>query len=601
MTLLELARQHYEQGAFGRALELLDRIERPTDHSILLRGVCLARIGHRDEAKSVFQGLLSKDPRSYEALTWMALLCKNRVEIEQAVRYAEQAVEVKPDDAAGYSTLGGCYLYMRRPQEAIGAFAHAAELAPDVAEHHHNLGLAYQIVRNNRAAVEQFREAIRLAPQAVQTYLVLAAHYSVFGLAGKAMEVLSQALIYSPESPELHAAIAQAYSGIRNDEAAERHFQKAMALAPDAKGAYAVWLINQGRFDEAAEIYERMLSKRQDRPLAFYGLTQAGKPIGQDLLKEMQSASSGNQLPLGVEMLVNYALGKLAEKSRDYETAMRHYDSANGAAFRVHNEGNPIDPAQWPKDRAKTSRCYERLPKLPRDAASKGAPIFIIGMIRSGTTLMEQIISSHPLVAPAGELRFWIEQSAVLAATEGEVTPERLADTANEYATYTQLIAGESDFITDKMPLNFAYAGIIHCALPDARFVHIKRNPIDTCLSIYTTYFGKGPEFAYKKSNIVAYYRHYLDTMEEIRRILPSDRLLEIEYEELIANPTSVIPAIIEFCGLPWDEACLHHERNDAPINTPSRWQARQPLYKTSTERWRKYEPWLGEFAGLLP
>jgi hypothetical protein len=203
-------------------------------------------------------------------------------------------------------------------------------------------------------------------------------------------------------------------------------------------------------------------------------------------------------------------------------------------------------------------------------------------------------------VHSAGELQFWTEETVRLAFGIGMEDHPSLEALADEYLTYIEQLAGKSGRITDKMPLNFAYAGVIHRALPGARFIHIRRHPVDTCLSIYTTYYGAGPRFAYNKSNIVAYYREYLRVMGYWRERLPSDRLFELDYEDLISDPQSVIPRIVEFCGLPWDESCLHHDRNESAINTPSRWQARQPIYRTSVERWRRFEPWLGEFAELL-
>jgi hypothetical protein len=221
-------------------------------------------------------------------------------------------------------------------------------------------------------------------------------------------------------------------------------------------------------------------------------------------------------------------------------------------------------------------------------------------MIRSGTTLLDQILSSHASIVAAGELRFWIEESLRLAWRNTSPTANDLRDLADEYLAYLELLAGKSVRITDKMPLNFSYTGIIHRALPNARFLHIRRSPVDTCLSIYTTYFGQGAPFAYRKDVTVAYYQEYLRMMDYWRGVIPQDCLFELDYEELISNPANLIPRIIDFCGLPWDDACLHHDQNPVAINTPSRWQARQPMYKSSVDRWRRYEPWLGEFAELL-
>jgi hypothetical protein len=157
--------------------------------------------------------------------------------------------------------------------------------------------------------------------------------------------------------------------------------------------------------------------------------------------------------------------------------------------------------------------------------------------------------------------------------------------------------AGPSERITDKQPLNYELLGLINIVFPKAKIIHIRRNPLDTCLSIYSTHFGGGPNFAYKQENIVFHYREYLRLMEHWRRVLPAEVFFEIDYEELVADKEGVTRQIIDFCGLPWDDACLRHNEKKSMVTTPSRWQARQPVYATSVEKWRHYEPWLG---GLL-
>jgi tetratricopeptide (TPR) repeat protein len=591
------ARQEYERGAFGRAVEILGKSE--DTESLLLRGVCLARERRFEEAKEVFGQLLEGAPDNFEALTWMSLLNKNRQGIGEAVKYAERAIQVRPDDAAGHGNLGSCYLYLRQPGAAIHAFSRAVELAPDSPEHRHNLGLAFQMDHNHREAIAQFRLAISLAPQAPQSYLALAGQYMQFGIAGKAIECLNQGLLLAPNSASMHTSMAAAFAMIRNDDAAEAHYRKAMELSLDAKAAYASWLVNQGRFDDANALYGELKQQKTLQGLAYYGIMQSRKltPEDGEFLREMEDARNDPGLAPVSELHLNYALGRAYEQLKQYEQAMASFDRANELAFSIHNAGHPMDLDRMKRDREAVRAYFEAMGANTEGATGGPSPIFIVGMIRSGTTLLEQIVSSHRSVAPAGELRFWVEECAALVAGKGKP----LNELAAEYREYGELIAGKAERFTDKMPLNFASLGIIQRCLPDARFIHIRRHPIDTCLSIYSTYFGNGPQFAYSRANIVAYYQQYLETMDFWRNAIPSGVFLEIDYEELIAQPETVIPEIINFCGLPWDEACLHHDQNNAPINTPSRWQARQPMYQSSMDRWKRYEPWLGEFSRLVP
>ena len=597
------ARQLHDRGAFGQAVDLLLTI--PTDHrkeeDNLLLAVCLARVKRTQEAEALFVQLLERQPNCFEAITWMAVLKKNRQDIDSAFDYAHRAVQMEPDNAVGYGTLGACYLYQKQPQEAAKAFERAIQLAPDVAENEHNLGLAFLMAHQHGNAIPHFRTAIELNPQNPNSYTVLASAYSLFGMAGKAIECLSEGLSVIPNSSSLHVAAAAAFAMIRNDTAAEAHYRRALEFSSSARGAYATWLINTGKFSQANELFEEMILDNSDPAFAYYGIMQSRKLTDADtvLVDKMESLLHQGGLRSGSEMYLQYALGRAKEQQKNYAEAMFHFNAANRLAYTINHAGHPTDPNEFPEQNTRVKELYEAITKQNIPGNPESAPIFIIGMIRSGTTLLDQIISSHPMVASGGELRFWIEETLRLVATEKTPTDEELLALSEEYLRYIRLLVDDAARVTDKMPLNFAYAGIIHTAFPNARLIHIRRNPIDTCLSIYTTYFGKGALFAYSKPNIVAYYKEYLQMMEYWRTRLPGDRLLEIDYEKLISSPESVIPKVIEFCGLPWDEACLHHDLNQSAINTPSRWQARQPIYSSSIAKWKKYEPWLGEFADL--
>jgi hypothetical protein len=155
--------------------------------------------------------------------------------------------------------------------------------------------------------------------------------------------------------------------------------------------------------------------------------------------------------------------------------------------------------------------------------------------------------------------------------------------------------------VTDKMPFNFLWVGLVHALLPKARIVHCRRNPVDTCLSIYSTYFAEHWGFASDRGDLAAYYRQYVRLTDHWRTVLPADRMIDVDYELAIAAPEETARRLIAFCGLEWDPACLRPERNTDAVQTASRWQARQPIYRTSVERWRNYEPWLGELGTLLP
>lgn len=596
----------YVKGAIPQAVEMLRRIEASKGRSFdsaLLLGACLGRLKQSEEATAVLEEVVALDENCFDALTWLATLKKKRDTVDEALQYAERAIKIRPDLAAGYSALGGCLLYMRKPQDAVDAFKKAVEISPSLAENRHNLGLAYQMLHRHQEAVEQFAAAVSIAPRAVQTYIVLANEYSRYGDVWKSIDVLTRGIRQQPDSYLLHSSLATAYSTVRENDLAEKHFVRSLELSPEGRAPYASWLINLGRFHEAEEIYTAMSSESTNRCLALYGILQCRKITADDaeILNDMSNELTRPGLTIVDETYLRFALGKAQEQLGEFREAMENFDEANRLAYQLHNAGNPFDTSELRRTHAATIRYYEQIPEVPQNADTEISPIFVVGMIRSGTTLLEQVIASHPEVSPAGELRFWIEKTAALVSGGIRPTAGEIQKAAKEYREYSLRFTGFHGKTTDKMPLNFACLGIIHRAMPRAKIVHIRRNPVDTCLSIYTTYFGKGPEFAYDKANIVSYFKAYVEIMDYWRTNLSPDCLLEVRYEDLVNEPNSVIPAIVKFCDLPWDAACLRQERQQQLINTPSRWQARQPIYRTSVERWRNYEPWLGEFSKLKP
>jgi hypothetical protein len=238
-------------------------------------------------------------------------------------------------------------------------------------------------------------------------------------------------------------------------------------------------------------------------------------------------------------------------------------------------------------------------------------PVLIIGMPRSGTTLVEQIVSMHPEVGACGELNFWNERGAAWhrSGAAGNETPfvspdflatDFLAKAAADYLRVLRAIAPKAARVTDKMPFNFLWAGIIHMAFPRATVIHCRRAAVDTALSIHQTHFDPGLAFPTGGAELVAYFRSYQRITDHWRSVLPADRFIEVDYEDLTRAPEPVIRRIIAACGLAWNDACLHPESNTRAVKTPSKWQTRQPIYRTSVARWRRYEPWLGPLRALV-
>ncbi|HEY2105026.1 MAG TPA: sulfotransferase [Candidatus Binataceae bacterium] len=296
---------------------------------------------------------------------------------------------------------------------------------------------------------------------------------------------------------------------------------------------------------------------------------------------------------------LHLAIGKAADDLGDYALAMQHFDAADW----VRRSSTPFDPAAFAieTDSLIASCTPELMACAPQLGSSDATPVLIIGMPRSGTTLLQQIVSSHPEVGAGGELNFWNDRGAVWhsSGAAGIEKPFQ-AKAAADYLRVLRAIAPRAARVTDKMPFNFLWAGLIHLAFPRATLIHCRRNAVDTALSIHQTQFHPTLAFPTGGAELVAYFRSYRRLTDHWRKVLPADRFIEVEYEDLTRTPEPVIRRIIAACGLEWNDACLRPERNPGAVKTPSKWQTRQPIYRNSVARWRRYEPWLGPLRSLV-
>jgi hypothetical protein len=313
----------------------------------------------------------------------------------------------------------------------------------------------------------------------------------------------------------------------------------------------------------------------------------------------MQSALAQPCLDTTQRHRLHLALGKAADDLGNYALAMQQFDAADA----VRRMSNTFDIRAFAREVDRLiARCSaDLMARAPELGRSDATPILIIGMPRSGTTLAEQIVSSHPLVGAAGELNFWNERGAAWHAQGGPAEDGQFVRmAANAYLKLLHEIAPRKARVTDKMPFNFLWAGLIHLAFPQALLIHCRRHAVDTAVSIHQTNFHPGLAFPTGGPELVEYFRNYQRLTDHWREVLPRDRFFEVDYEALTGDPESNIRAIIRASGLPWDDACLTPERNARAVKTPSKWQTRQPIYRNSVARWRRYEPWLGTLTALI-
>ncbi len=522
-----------------------------------------------------------------------------------AVLPLSEAAGLQPCDADIHHDLGLALLEVGRVRDAVAAFKQAVAINPRYADAYFRLGMALEKLGNLGSAVAAYDRATEIQPSLTEAWFRAGALVHTMGHREQAIGCFRRAAATGPKTSFGRLGAARALLTEDRDDEAERVLRKALTVDPENALAHDLLgnlLAESGRFQEAHACFTRAVTIAPLLAGSYYDLVRC-RPVTQadrGLLQRMEAALATPELEAGQRQRVHLALGKAADDLGEYALAMRHFDAAD--ALRpgsVSFDASAFDTLVS----CVIARCT---PELIAQAQERGSsdttPILIIGMPRSGTTLVEQIISSHPEVGAGGELNFWNERGAVWhqAGTAGIEAPF-LRQSAILYLRVLRALGLKSARVTDKMPFNFLWAGLIHLAFPSATIIHCRRAAVDTALSIHQTLFHPGLAFPTGGPKLVAYFRSYERLSEHWRTVLPADRYLQVDYEDLTRQPEPEIRRIVEGCGLAWNDACLRPHLNPRAVKTPSKWQTRQPINRNSVARWRCYEPWLGPLHALLP
>jgi tetratricopeptide (TPR) repeat protein len=521
-----------------------------------------------------------------------------------AVTALHQAIRLDPSDAESHGALGLALLRGNRLVEAAASLELATVLEDKVVANHYNLAFALDRQGLKSGAIAAYRRAVELAPELAEVHRRLGELLEVEGDAEKAAESYRHAAACAPDTTAGRLSLAKASMLEGGLEEAEALLRQGIALDPDSDPLHTGLgdvLSAQGDFDEAIAAYDRAIELNCLQAPAHLNAVYVKKCTEADRprLARMLSSLNDTLLPDEYRIHLHFACGKLLDDLGEYQEAMQHFEMAN----RLRGREVRFNRSVFSKH---CDRLVERFSSA-FFAANRGlgpddeTPLFIVGMLRSGTTLVEQILSSHPAIAAGGELPFWLRRpSSPGIADATYLTPQSARDLSRDYLALLRQIGPQASRVTDKEPFNFHRLGLIHLLLPRARIIHCRRHPVDTCLSMYFMRFFQRIEFVSDKGDLAFAYRQYTRLMEHWRTVLPPDRFIEVDYENLVADREAVTRRLIAFTGLDWDDACLQPERNDRVVMTMSLWQARQPVYATSVARWRRYEPWLGELRQLL-
>lgn len=554
------------------------------------------------EALDLYQKICEIDPQDAEAWFMAGTLYGRLGRIAEAEAALRKTVNLQPKLAQGYLNLGQALELQGKFAEAEACFDRAVKLKPDLADGHDSLGRLCQLRGDMHAAVAHHQRAIQLNPSRIATYLSLARALHQLGGLDAAADSIEQALRLDADQAEAYYDLAGVRIGQGRYDDALRCIRQAQQLKPnyiEAAAVEAYVLEHQKDYQGALNCIAPLLDRYQEYPevaLVYAHLCHfTGDYDG--AAARLETLLNKDGLAPDRRRQIHFQLGTLYDKRGEFAKAFPQFQAGNAL--------KPVkfDCKEWEQQIAGLMATFnkEAMVRAPRAGNCSERPIFIVGMPRSGTTLVEQILSTYSEVATAGELpdmgMLAGELQAVLNNTvpAGDITQlsrEQCDTLAQRYLDMLDRKFPKAKRVTDKMPQNFLHLGLIAMLFPMARVIHCVRDPLDTCLSCYFQDFTGDHPYAYDLSNLGFYYRQYRHLMDHWRQTLDLP-ILEIRYEELVREPQNLSRTLVEFCGLKWDKRCLEFYAGDHLAATASFQQVRKPIYVSSVGRWRHYAAYL--------
>ncbi|MGE0083702.1 MAG: tetratricopeptide repeat protein [Desulfococcaceae bacterium] len=598
--------------------------------------------GKLPEAEDIYLRILSVNPNHADALHLLGLMDYHKGQYAAAADKIGRAIRVNPGNAAFYSNMGSALKCMGNLEQAADFYLKSLEINPGYADAHYNLGVTLKALGRTDDAIACYQKAVDLKPDYCEAYANLGSAFRDLGRIDDAIAFFRKALEINPSYLPAYNNMGNAFKDRGELGQALACYRKALETDP----AYVKTLVNMGnifndmgKLDDASACFAKVRETEPDSHWAAAGQAKVQMRKGDfagacDLLLPLMQSGTDN-----IDAVITFAqvsprfghqqsaiaflekrlrgyigdsdslrqmyfsLGYLYDKNQEYDRAFAYYQKAN--ALRPRN----FDPQQHENHISSLIRSYpHNAERITSDNDSR-IPVFILGMPRSGTTLVEQILSAHPQVFGAGELPHISNIVSSLHKIIGHAEPYPncisalskavLNSLTAQYLTEIRKFSSDALRITDKMPANFLYIGLISQLFPKAAIIHCNRNPKDTALSVYFQNFLGSHTYSFDLESIGIYYREYARLMRHWQD-LPGISLLNVCYEELVENPEKISRQMLDFIGLEWDEICLKFYQSERSVMTSSFQQVREPIYKQSAGRWKHYEKYLKPFADAL-
>ncbi|MCA1323391.1 tetratricopeptide repeat-containing sulfotransferase family protein [Herbaspirillum sp. alder98] len=570
-------------------------------------GIILQESGKFDASLECLQHVVALEPANHQAHNNLANTYKLLGRLDQAQTSYLDALALRPDYAEAHSNLAFLLSDLGRFDEAIVSAEKAIEINPQLADAYSNL-TQIEMSRMRYADARRWIEALlAFAPQhagaltARAQLLIKGEHQE------EALTCVRHALTLAPDSANAYNVLGRALQALGQHDEAMLAFDRAIALpgtvAEEASVARASLLMETGNKEEALAAFDRALALFPDSLMVMTARADSKTyRSGDPDIALMEAALEQSIKPaINEQMNLHFALGKAYLDTGNSERAFAHLDQGN-ALKRATYQFDVVKTGAWMKKIAATF-TPELMEKFGNAGAASVRPVFVLGMPRSGTTLVEQILASHSGIHGAGELsalRHAVDRAGAFPDDVAGWKHDDFARIGQDYLSRVANLAPDALRLVDKMPANFLHAGLIPLILSGARIIHCRRDPVDTCLSCYSKLFAGEQLFAYRLDELGAFHLDYQTLMDSLRKVLPPDRFLEVDYENVVDDLEGEARRLIAFVDMPWEDACLNFHQTRRVVRTASVSQVRQPIYATSKGRWRRHAAYLGPLLNAL-
>ena len=598
---IEAGLKHHQSGRLQDA-ELIYRSilrnEPQNADALHLLGVVALQSGNSEAAAGLIENAIAVKPREPEFYNMCGEAYRAGRRFDVAVERYQQAIQLRPEFAGAHNNLGNAYKEMNRAEDAIASYQRAIKIDPDFPLSHNNLGLCIDGIGRPAEALTHFQEALRLLPDYAEAHANVGNALLKLGRSVEALESFERAIAIAPQLAAAHLGLGVALDSEGRPEEAAACYEKALEINPNFAAAHnnlGNALDQVGSRDAAIENFEKAVVLQPAYAEAHRNLTRIA-PEAADAAAIERILSMGSLSDVDATHC-HFALGNIHHHRKDFDQAFTHYSAGNGLRRRASGYDATIFTNYVDRLMDVYSESYCQT--LQDGGVDSHLPVFVLGMPRSGTTLVEQIIASHPDAHGAGELKTVADFERTIATRHEqlgmypELMPrcdrQTITELASAYVDIQHRRAPNAKRVTDKMPDNFMRIGLIKTLLPNAHIIHCERNPLDTCVSNLLHYFAAGNEFAFDQIDLGRFYQDYERLMAHWKGVFPNS-MFDVRYEDLVSDQEAVSRKFIDYIELPWDDRCLDFHKHERAVHTFSSQQVRQRIYTSAVSRWKHYE-----------